>query len=152
MTFYFGTILLSVIGNSLVVIKISKDICNKDYKFNKRKKNKFDPIIMLIQLFLLSVLPICNLILSCILLYGADKFSKAYIKNAINYGTLVKKEKTEGVELDNNLVKDKVEVKQKQEITREEKIKFLREEYKRLTSEDVLDNVKPKQHRIDKRR
>lgn len=161
MTFYLGTILVSLIGNSLVILKISKDISNRQYKFNRIRKNQFDPTIILIQLFLLSALPVGNLILSGILLFGADKFSRAYIKNAISYGALVKKEKSEiieEVELDNDLVKDakvvvyKVEDKDKKEMTREEKIKFLKEEYKRLTNEKKLENTKGKQRSLGKRR
>ena len=161
MAFYLGTIVVSLIGNMLVMLKITKDISNRGYKFNKKRKNQFDPIIVLIQLSLLSALPVGNLILSGILLFGAEKFSSMYIKNLIRYGTLEKKEKSkviEEVELDNNLVKDakivvyKVENKEKKEITREEKIKFLKEEYKRLTGEGVSDNTKSKQCRLGKRR
>ena len=129
MTFYLGTIVVSLIGNMLVMLKITKDISNRGYKFNKKRKNQFDPIIVLIQLSLLSALPVGNLILSGILLFGADKFSNIYIKNLIKYGTLVKKKEKkiiEEIELDNNLVKDakvvvyKVEDKEKKEMTREE--------------------------------
>lgn len=159
--FYLGTIVVSLIGNMLVMLKITKDISNRGYKFNKKRKNQFDPIIVLIQLSLLSALPVGNLILSGILLFGAEKFSSMYIKNLIRYGSLIKKSKNkviEEVELDSNLVKDakivvyKVENKEKKEITREEKIEFLREEYKRLTGEGVFDNTKSKQCRLGKRR
>ena len=63
----------------------------------------------------------------------------------------------EEIELDNNLVKDakvvvyKVEDKEKKEMTREEKLEFLREEYERLTGEE-LDDTKAKQRGIGKRR
>ena len=159
MAFYLGTIVVSLIGNMLVILKIGKDISNKGYKFCKRRKNQFDPIIVLIQLSLLSVLPVGNLILSGILLFSADEFSNIYIKNLIKYGALVKKDKIiEEVELDNNLVKDakvvvyKVEDKEKTEMTREEKLEFLREEYERLTGGEELDNTHVKQRGIGKRR
>ena len=45
MTFYLGTIVVSLIGNMIVVLKIAKDIYNKGYTFKKKRKNQFDLII-----------------------------------------------------------------------------------------------------------
>lgn len=161
MTFYLGTIAVSFIGNMIVCLKVAKDVENKGYKFKEKKKNIFDTILGFGKWFFVSAIPVGNLILSGILIFSADKLSNSFIRDSIKNDTLVRKDENkviEEVELDNNLVKDakvvvyKVEDKEKKEMTREEKLEFLREEYKRLTGEEVLDNTKGKQRGIGKRR
>ena len=160
MTIYLGTIVVSFIGNMLVVLKVAKDAENKGYKFKKKEKNIFNNILTWIKFLFLSVIPVGNLILTGILVAKVDEFSKDFIEKSIADGTLVRKaanEIIEEVELDNNLVKDakvvvyKVEDKEKKEMTREEKLEFLRQEYERLTGEE-LDDTKAKQRGIGKRR
>lgn len=161
MTIYLGTIVVSFIGNMLVFLKVVKDVENEGYKFKKKEKNIFNNILAWIKYLFLLAIPVGNLILTGVMIVKANELSNDFIKDSIKDGTLVRKDENkiiEEVELDNNLVKDakvvvyKVEDNEKKEITREEKLEFLREEYKRLTGEEVLDNIKGKQRGIGKRR
>ena len=159
MTFYLGTIVVSFIGNMIVCLKVAKDVSNKGYMF-KEKSHIFDIILGFTKWLFISSIPVGNLILSGVLIFSADKLSNSFIKTSIADGTLVRKDENkviEEIELDNNLVEDakvvvyKVEDKEKKEMTREEKLEFLREEHKRLTGEEVVDNYKSKQRGIGKR-
>lgn len=162
MTIYLGTIVVSFIGNMLVFLKVAKDVENEGYKVKKEeKKNIFNSILGWIKYFFLLAIPVGNLILAGVMIVKANELSNNYIKDGIKDGTLVRKDENkviEEVELDNNLVEDakvvvyKVEDKEKKEMTKEEKLEFLREEYKRLTGEEVSDNYKGKQRGIGKRR
>lgn len=157
MTFYLGTIAFSIAGHFLFFLKVMEDIKNTGYKF-KRKQNIFNSCV---KYFPLLCVPVFNLSLTVIFIVSADRFSKDFINTSIANGILVRKDDSkviEEVELDNNLVEDakvvvyKVEDKEKKELTIEEKLEFLQEEYKRLTGEEMLDNVKGKQRGIGKRR
>lgn len=161
MTIYLGSIVVSFIGNMLVVLKIEKDIKNLGYEFKKKKRNIFDVILTWIKFGFISIIPVGNLILTGVIIVKANEISKEIIENSIKDGSLIKKEDNkviEEVELDNNLVEDakvvvyKVKDKEKKEMTNEEKLEFLREEYKRLTNAEVLEETKGKQRGIGKRR
>jgi len=162
MAIYLGTVFVSFIGNMLVVLKIEKDVENQGYRYKKQeKKNIFNSILTYIKFLFLSVIPVGNLIFTGILFVKADTISEDFIEKSIADGTLIRKDENkiiEEVELDNNLVEDakvvvyKVEDKEKKEMTREEKLEFLRQEYKRLTGEEVTNNTTEKQHGIGKRR
>jgi len=111
------------------------------------------------QNMLVSIIPIGNVLLSGILVFSADKLSKSFIRSAVKDGVLEKKEETkiiQEIEISNNPAEDvklvfyKVENKEKKEMTREEKIEFLKKEYERLTGEEIPNNNK--QYGIGKRR
>ena len=162
MTFYLGTIAVSFIGNMIVCLKVAKDVSNEGYKFKEKKKNIFDTILGFVKWFLISAIPIGNVIISGILVFSSDKLSKSFIKDSVRKGVLVSKEQPsviEEVELDNNLVEDskvvvyKVDNAQKREMTREEKLEFLRQEYERLTGEELtskLDDINPSTYGLNK--
>lgn len=156
---YLGTVVISFAINTVVVLKIKKDIDNKGYKLKDNEKNVFDTFLTAFRYFLISMIPVGNVLLSSFLIISADKLSKSFIRNAVREGELVKKQESQIIEVTERKNDEgvkiniyKIENNQKKEMTREEKLDFLREEYRRLTREDAFETEKEKQHVIDKRR
>lgn len=140
MTIYLGTIAVSFIGNILVVLKMAKDVENKGYKFKKKdKKNIFNNILAYIKWLFFLAIPVGNLILAGILIAKADTLSEDFIETSIKDGTLVKKEENTQITEEFNIDRSKKEIpkvivynienEEKIEMSREEKLEFLKQEY-----------------------
>ena len=153
MMFYLGSIVVSFAFNILTVSKVVKDISNKGYKFKNQNKKQYLRVFPLLQLSLFDILPVVNLITSTLLMFNSCKLSKICIKNGVKYNLLTKKvniETVKEIEIDKCITKEeKIENK---EMVRESKLEILREEYRKLTEEQVVENDNQKKMRIGKKR
>lgn len=167
MIIYLGSVVGCLLANFLVFFKIAKDVENEGYKFKKKKRNIFDEIIGYIKIFLFSAIPLGNLLFSGVLLFKANKLSQKIIEEGLVDGTIIKKEANENLKIKeefevntDNYVESKVEVykvneTQRKQMTREEKIAFLKEEYNRLTGEELqskLDEFEQMAHKLLEKR
>lgn len=146
---YLGTIVISIGSNVLVIKAMDKEVENRGYAFVEKKKNLAEEIIESIKFFCMSLIPILNIIISSIMFFKYEELSNQTIANFIKDGTLVKKEDPIIEEEKNN---DKViQYNVNNEITKEEKIKFLKEELQRLTGKNVNIEIKQEKGRQKRR-
>lgn len=156
---YLGSVALSIGSVHLVNLYINKEIENRGYEFKQKKKNIYKSIIDYIKSYALLAVPIVGVSFGIYMFLTAEKICEEYINKSIVDGSIIKKEEKEeprlieSIEIDNNLVRGarvvvyKVDNNQRQEITRREKIAFLKEEYSRLTGEKLQsDNVEQKKY------
>ena len=138
---YFCSVVLTVCVDSLYNKIYKKHLKNKGYEYKIVSSNIYSKIIIGFINFMFDCIPIFNIIYICHVLLNLKRLIKDDFEYDLKKGNIHPiKEMTKIVDVNQmniNLTKEK-------EMTREEKIKFLREEYKRLTSEELSYNVKEK--------
>ena len=161
---YLGSVALTVAVDKFYNKAYEKELAIKGYRYKKIPRNIYKDIKNNIIEFLLMCIPVVNLACAIAMFNNLERDIEIEFNSNLEDGVIEKipnEEVTkliEAVEVDNNLVEDakvvvyKVEDKEKKEMTTEEKLEFLREEYKRLTGEEVLEDTKGKQRGIGKRR
>lgn len=157
---YLGSIVITVLASELTDKYIDKEIENRGYEYANQKKNIYGNIINYMISFLLCSIPVINLIFAAFNIFKAEDLSKETIKEFISDGTIVKKKEEpelkeepkliEASEIDESLVENskiivyRVESNEKKQMSREEKIEFLKQEYCRLTGEELNNRTKGK--------
>lgn len=145
---YLGTIVFSFSTFYLADKALNKEIENRGYKKqSNKKKNIFKEIFMGIKSISFVSIPIINLVFDIILIAKIEEVIDEIISADLDKGNLIKiEEKEEDLVVDNvdDKVNSVIKYDVKNELTREEKINFLKQEYFRLTGEQLSNNKKSK--------
>jgi len=157
---YLGSIVITILASELTDKYMDKEIENSGYEYTNKNKNIYGNIIEYIKSFLFCSIPVINLIFAAFVIFKAEDLLKETIKDFISNGTIVKKKEEpelkeeskliEASEIDESLVENskiivyRVESNEKKQISREEKIEFLKQEYYRLTGEELNNRTKVK--------
>lgn len=133
---YLGTVVVCHAINSLVIQSIEKESKNRGYESVEESTNIARDILTYIKFLGLSIVPLLNIAITCVMLLRSNKLLEEVIKDRIEEGTLVK---VEEIKEDESIVKERViTYNVNNELTREEKIEFLKQELNRLTGKDVI--------------
>ena len=143
--FYLGSIMFFNTSMILMVKSIEKEGENRGYKEVEKPKNIAKSLVSAIKFFTLSAIPILNLALPAFLIFNFDKITEEIIQNQIMDGQLVKIEENKLIqENQQNQESNVISYNVNNELTREEKIEFLKQEYSRLTDKNLVKEEKRK--------
>lgn len=153
MLIYLGTVIMSL-GTSFLIKKcINKELKNRGYK--EKKQNIYYDILKFLQIFLLCLIPVFNFCFFTAVIIKSKDLIEYCVTQKMLSDSLVKiepKELIEDEKLDNEeLVTNKSNVISydvKNELSREEKIKFLKEELHRLTGRNIVISISKEKQKI----
>ena len=139
MIIYLGTIAITFIIEILFVLSLNQEIKNRGYKEVKQEKNKFQSILDFLQVLLLNSIPVLNIATVIAMIFKSKEVQENLISDWINEGKIIEKTKIEPEEQEEikKQLSKVIVYNTHNELTREEKIKFLKEEYARLTGEEL---------------
>ena len=139
MIIYLGSIAITFIMEILLVYSLNQEIKNRGYIEKKQEKNKFQQILDSLQVLLINSIPVINIVLAIIILFKSKEIQEEMINDWIKEGKIVEKIKIEPEEQEEikKQLSKVIIYNTHNELTREEKIKFLKEEYARLTGEEI---------------
>ncbi len=149
---YLGTVVLCFGVNALVISATNKEVKNRGYKYKEEKKNIAKSLISFIKYLGLVVAPVYNCFLSGSLFFKSDKFIENAISSMIEDGDIVKAPKDDE---DINIKEERFKAltyNTNNELTREEKIKYLKQELHRLTGKDLVISVKSQKSKTKQKR
>lgn len=143
--FYLGSIMFFNTSMILMVKAIEKEGENRGYKEVEKPKNSAKSLVSAIKFFTLSAIPILNLAMPAFLIFNFDKITEEIIQNQIMDGQLVKIEENKLIqENQQNQESNVISYNVNNELTREEKIEFLKQEYSILTDKNLVKEEKRK--------
>lgn len=140
-------------SNFFFARSVIKEIENKGYTIKEEHAyHAYDSLLSAMKFLVIAIVSIFNLAISSMLLFSPKEMRKSIINQEIKNGNLIKVEENNIVEENPKYSDDKIiSYNVNNELTRDQKIEFLRQEYYRLTGKNI-QNEKKKTYNKRKRK